>query len=457
MRKLYYQIPMPLKRLAFSLIPYQLIAGKNYTNTLKLCKYLDHADTGEIIAFQEKQLKKILDYAVNKVPFYKPYKNRLHNVNNYRDALNYFPVISKKIVQEKFHDFISDDIASIRYNEARTGGSSGNQLLFYQDRVMYSIEMAFMHSQWQRVGYTPNCRKATFRGVTFEHIGDKTFWQYNPIHNELQFSPFHMSDENLFYYVERLKHYRPFYLHGYPSALTNLAHYIIRNNLQNQISPLKAVLCCSEECSMQQRKTLEQAFCCRIYTWYGHSERVVLAGECEESSVYHALPGYGICELLSSSGQSCSVGETGEIVGTGFWNFSMPLIRYNTEDAARFLASNCACKRCTMLFDQVESRWKSGVLSKNNTLISAAALNVHEAVFDHAARFQYYQEKPGKLDILIVPTEKWVASDTEKILELHRKKVGDELDIKVIMTDHIPLTPAGKQMTIRLGYKPEGL
>ena len=86
-----------------------------------------------------------------------------------------------------------------------------------------------------------------------------------------------------------------------------------------------------------------------------------------------------------------------------------------------------------------------------------ASIRYNEAVFDHAARFQYYQEKPGKLDILIVPTEKWVASDTEKILELHRKKVGDELDIKVIMTDHIPLTPAGKQMTVRLGYKPEGL
>lgn len=457
MRKLYYQIPMPIKRLALAMIPYPAVAGKKYRETLRLCQYLDQAAGDDIAFFQEQQLKKILTYAVNKVAFYKPYRCKLDNVRSYREALKHFPIIDKKTVQERFEEFISDDIADIRYLKARTGGSSGNQLLFYQDRAIYGIEMAFMHSLWKRVGYSPACRKATFRGVTFDKLKANEYWQYNPIHNELQFSPFHISEDNLGLYLEKMLKYRPEFLHGYPSALTNLAQYIISHELQSQLPELQAVLCCSEECTAIQRQRMEQAFSCRVYSWYGHSERVVLAGECEKTQAYHALPGYGICEIIKPDGQPCSPGECGEITGTGFWNFSMPLIRYNTEDSARFLGNSCSCRRNNVIFDQVESRWKSGILSKSNVLISAAALNVHEEVFDRVRNFQYYQPQPGSLEILVVPADNWSDGDAEKILALHRSKLKDELDIKIVITDHIPLTKAGKQLVIRLGYKPEGI
>ena len=448
MRKLYYKLPMPIKRIAFSLIPYRYIAGKSYRDTLKLCKYLENADESEVKAFQEKKLQEILTYAVNKVPFYKPYKSKVEKAVSYRDVLNHFPIIRKTTVQDKFPEFVSDDINNIRYLKVHTGGSSGNQLMFYQDCNMYSVEMAFIHSLWGKFGYTPSCRKATFRGITFDNCPPGTLWRYNPIHNELQFSPFHMSEKNLQFYIRRLQKYKPEFLHGHPSVLSILAEYINANSLHDTLQPIRTVFCSSEACTPYQRQNIESTFRCRAYSWYGHSERVVLAGEDKnDSSFYYAQPGYGICEILDNNGNPCQPGNHGEITGTGFWNRSMPLIRYATEDAARKLDD---CR-----FDQVIARRQSGIIDKNNFFISAATLEQHHDAFNNIVNYQYYQSQPGKLELLIIPGCGWQDVQKIQLLELHKKIFNDNMDITVTVTDHIPRTTGGKLLPLRLGYTPE--
>lgn len=448
-RRLYEILPMPLKRLGFGVIPYAWIAGRQYRKTLELCRILDRCDTREVAAFQQEKLHEILTYAVNRVPFYKPYRSRLERYGSAQEALKEFPLITKEFLQEHFGEMLSVDLNRIPHLPARTGGSSGNQLEFRQDRALYGIEMGFMHSLWARAGYRPSCRKATFRGVLFRNRPDQVFWQYNPVHNELQFSPFHMSDANLFRYLERLKRYRPEFLHGYPSALAALAEFVLSHGLEQEMPPIRAALCGSEPCSAEQRRKISAAFRTRVYTWYGHSERVILAGECEFSRVYHALPGYGRTELIGASGNECAEGENGELVGTGFWNRSMPLIRYRTGDRARQAGPQCACDRHCVRFDRVEGhRDTSGVTGRSGAWISAAALNMHERVFDHVSRFQYYQPEAGKLEIRVIPGKNWRESDRDAILVLHRAKVGDELELSCRVVEKIPLTRSGKHLTI---------
>ena len=73
------------------------------------------------------------------------------------------------------------------------------------------------------------------------------------------------------------------------------------------------------------------------------SERVALGGECEKNSTYHLMPDYGLVELIKEDGSQCrEEGEEGEIVGTSFFNFSMPLIRYKTA---------ISCKSCRVLVE----------------------------------------------------------------------------------------------------------
>ena len=44
---------------------------------------------------------------------------------------------------------------------------------------------------------------------------------------------------------------------------------------------MRALLCGSENVREGQREYLERVFKTRFYSWYGMSEKVILAGECE--------------------------------------------------------------------------------------------------------------------------------------------------------------------------------
>ena len=284
-----------------------------------------------------------------------------------------------------------------------------------------------------------------------------TFWQYNPIHNELQFSPFYMSESNLELYVKRLQQYKPEFLHGYPSAITILADYIAKYSLQSKIQPVKAIFCSSEACTPYQRSKMEQTFQCPVYPFYGQSERVAWAGECDEKNIFHTFPGYSFCEILTADSIPVKSGECGEITGTGFWNYSMPLIRYATDDTARLLEESSGKYYHTITLDQLHGRRKSGVYGKDNVWISSASLELYDSIFEYITAYQYYQREPGKLEILIVPNCNWQSNMADKLLASHRELLGDAMDMKVILTDDIPCTSGGKRLLIRQDYKPEAL
>lgn len=445
LRESYERAPLAVRK-AVCRLPYGLLAGSAYRETVRLCRKLDTMSRQDVIGLQEIRLRELLQFAVQEVPFYECLRSAVHRLGPF-DALKEFPVLSKEDVQQKRESLIPRSIHRIPHHQRTTGGSSGDQLRFLEDDSTYSREMGFMHSQWARVGYTPLSRKATFRGVPFSRITDSCFWQENPIHNELQFSPFHMNEKNLALYVEKLIEYQPTYLHGYPSAIDVLAEYVVRHGLTDQMLLLNAVLLGSEGCTVEQRKRIETAFRTRVYTFYGHSERTVIGGECECSQVYHAFPAYGILEIIKENGEPCEIGAQGEIIGTGFLNRSMPLIRYRTDDYATRESHECECGRCWDRFSNVLSRrsLEGFLFGRGGSKISEAALNVHGDCFNNVIRFQYYQATPGQLVIRVIPNPMYSLVDEAKIIAAHEEKVRGEMDIIVQEVKDIPLTKSGKQ------------
>jgi phenylacetate-CoA ligase len=255
-----------------------------------------------------------------------------------------------------------------------------------------------------------------------------------------------MSERTLGAYVEQLRRFRPEFLHGYPSAIILLAEYLERHG-EKLGAPLKAVLLASEGMYPGQRETLERVFACRPFSWYGHSERLILAGECTaEPGVLHHFPDYGILEIVGETGNTLHEdGVRGELVGTGLWNRSLPLIRYRTEDTARLRAPRCACGRCFDRFDQVEGRWRQEyIIGKTGARISPSALNMHGPIFQEVVRYQYYQNRPGSIELRVMTTGRFADTDANAIRSAFLQKVGGELDIALRVVEDIPLTARGK-------------
>jgi len=210
--------------------------------------------------------------------------------------------------------------------------------------------------------------------------------------------------------------------------------------------PLKAVLLGSEPVEAGERELIEKVFGVRAFSWYGHSEQVILAGECEKTTVYHHFPDYGIVELIDGQGEPVvKEGDSGELVGTGLYNRSMPLIRYRTGDRARLRDWHCECGRCHDRFGQVEGRWeKAYLIGRSGAKISLSSMNVHGPEFDRVGRYQYYQEQPGVMDLRVVVLPGFSENDMAAIRALYAGKTGSELRIDIKVVDDIPLTQRGK-------------
>jgi len=443
-RNLYEAVPVWVKR-SVCLIPFGWIAGAAYRKTMARNDYFDKGSREEILAYQEKQLGDMLRFATDQVPAYKPYRSAVKKLRPF-DALKVFPLLNKDILQENIEAYLPRDFDKIPHYSMSTGGTSGNQLTFFVDDVSQAVENAFQHRLWRRVGYSIRKRRVTFRGVPFPNLKPGAYWQDNPVYNELQFSPFHMNDNTLGAYVEQIARFRPEYIYGYPSAIDLLGEFVLRERLQNRFPRFRAALLISEGVSDAQRQRIESGFSTRAFSFYGHSERVIMGGECEANSTYHHFPDYGVLEIISEDGTICfEEGQRGELIGTGFLNRSLPLIRYRTGDYAMRCEYRCECGRCWDRFTDVEGRWKQDmVIGRNGARISIAALNMHGPLFEKVARYQYFQERPGSCELRVMAASGFSDSDKRAIMKAYNDKVGEELDFTVRVVDDIPLTARGK-------------
>lgn len=445
LRALYEGSPGAVKAVV-GLVPFGVVAGRGYREAFRRGRSIDRARREELLAYQRQALGRMLAFACDQVPAYAPFRSVVERLSP-TEALKAFPLLDKETLQRDLPRYLPRDFERIPHYECSTGGTTGNQLKFFVDDNSQSVEMGFMHRQWARVGYTPRHRKATFRGVEFPHLRDGVYWQLNPIYNEMQFSPFHMNDQTLGKYLDCMFAYRPHYLHGYPSAITILAEYVRRTGVSLRGLPLRAALLGSEATYPDQRAMIEETFAVRAYSWYGHSERVILAGECERGGAYHHFPDYGVLEIVDDRGEVVDRdGESGELIGTGLLNRSMPLVRYRTGDRARKLPYRCECGREFDRFDQVEGRWKQEFLiGRNGSRISTAALNMHGPLFERVVRYQYFQDTPGRMELRIMVSGDFAPDEEVPVLErAFARKSGDELAVTVRVVDDIPLTGRGK-------------
>jgi phenylacetate-CoA ligase len=443
-RRVYEALPTRLQE-PLKWIPFSVLAGRAYRKTTKRQRSLERAPREVIQRIQEERLGQVLTRAVMTVPAYYHLRSLTQRLRPY-EALKAFPLVTKHEIHKDPEKFLPADLSRIRHVSATTGGTTGEQWTFLLDDESHAVETAFIHRLWARVGYRPKCRKATFRGVPFTRTKPGQLWQSNPIYNELQFSPFHISQKNIPLYVKALFSYRPHFLHGYPSAVHLLARYAQESGARLQDLGVLGVLLGSEGLEEGQRYFIEEAFKCPVYSWYGHSERVVLGGECECSHAFHHFPDYGVLEIVTNDdGVPAEPEQTGEIVGTGLNNRSQPLIRYRTGDMARALDYRCACGRNFDRFDSVVGRWaQEYVIGNSGARISIAALNIHTHAFRKVAAYQYHQQRRGVLEIRVVASMKLDQNDRAEIASVYRCRVHDELLVDVIQVPALERTARGK-------------
>lgn len=446
-RDLYLKAPAPVKQ-AVRLIPFDYRMGSVYRRTLRFLIESDTWSHEQYRHYQDRKLSALLNLAIRNVPHYARYLRYLNRPAF--EILNNIEPVTKDEIQRDLERFILPEKVRGGHYIAFTGGSSGHPLKMYLNNDVAAIEWAFMIVQWMRVGYRPGDKRVSFRGVEFREKRESTVRQ-NPVYNEILLSPFDMADTDLSEYVDVIRKQKPKFLRGYPSAMAILAMYIDQNNISD-LPSINALLCGSESFTEGQRQLLERVFNTRFYSWYGMTEKVVLAGECEKSSRYHIFPQYGITEIINSRGNlSSNPGSEGEIVGTGFLNRAMPFIRYRLEDFASITGNRCElCGRNHLQLSKVVGhRVQDVIVSKSGSLISMTAINMHDLTFDHVSQFQFRQTERGKVTLCIKAAPGFDDENRNLILKSLHSKTRDDVDYSIEVVDRIDCTGIGKGVYLR--------
>lgn len=446
-KNLYLKSPTFLQQ-GVRLIPYAYRMGRIYRKTLRFVLESDKWNQAQNLEYQSRALSELLDLAINNVPHYQRYRKLLG-----RDAfaiLKNIEPVTKAQMQEDIERFLLPQKLRNAWHITHTGGSSGHPLRIHLNDDAVEKEWAFMTAQWMRVGYHPGDKRVTFRGVEFK--GERTICiKPNPVYNEILLSPFHLTDDKLEQYVAAIRKAKPKFLRGYPSALTILARYI-EEKCSDDFPRPTALLCASEGFAPGQREYLESVFRARCYSWYGMTEKVVLAGECEHSSHYHCFPQYGITEIEEAHGRITSEpGATGEIVGTGFLNHAMPFIRYKLQDFATIIGDFCPqCRRHHLLLGEVSGhRIQDVIVGKSGALISMTALNLHDDTFTGVRQFQFHQAVPGKVTLNLRVANGFTDEHRSLIIKSLVRRTGDDVNYEIKLVDKIAQTNMGKGVYLR--------
>jgi phenylacetate-CoA ligase len=321
---------------------------------------------------------------------------------------------------------------------------------FYLDARRSSVEYAYLTASWERVGYTIGTPMAVLRGQPVRIGRSGMHHEYDPVLRHHYYSSYHMSDENMAQYLTHIATIGPCFLHVYPSSIAALTRFCRRTGICPPFN-IRSIIAESENIYPEQREMAEEIFGCRYFSCYGHSEKLVLAAECEHSNDYHVWPTYGYFELLDQDGSPVSTpGQRGEIVGTGFINTVMPFIRYRTGDWATYVGHRCeACGReHTVIRDICGHRTQEVLIAADGSELSWTALNMHDDTFLHVRQLQFVQEMPGKAILRIVPANGFADQEVQRIHRNLGRKLNGQITFTIERVATIPLSPRGKAIYV---------
>jgi phenylacetate-coenzyme A ligase PaaK-like adenylate-forming protein len=425
-------------------LPMRVWAPRLYWETRQLLRESQWWDEGRLREYQMAELRRMLRHCAANVPYYR----RLFRCVGFDPEavrgvtdLQGLPLLDRETLCASPQDFLAENVKPWRRAYYTTGGTMGRPLGLYGLKDGGWRERAFMDLLWERVGYTRQHLRAMLRGSV---IHRRECWKFDAKEHAFLFSNFHMTGENASAYAQVMKRYRIPYLHSYPSAVMDFARHLKDQGIEPP--RFRAILVSSENLYPGQREFMQSFFGCRVFSWFGHSENTVLAGECERTSCYHIFPEYGVVEIVREDAKLAEQeGEEGELVGTSLYNRAMPLVRYRTGDWAVVGPQRCPCGRRYPLLGETRGRWLQEMLvGKLDNLISMTALNMHSGVFDRVQQFQFYQQEKGRVDLRIVPKPEYSERDSTAILRALQAKMGDTMNIELKFTDRIPLTARGK-------------
>ena len=441
--KYYHKVPIEvINAIApiYHLFPDTIRMGSVYKKEKNELARISKLSYQEIQKERNRSLRKLILYSYRHVPYYKElFDNVGLNPSDIKsvDDLKKIPFLTKEIISERLDDLISDQYKKNDLIYITTSGSTGKPTGFYVQADSHMRDWVYVYKMFHNYGYNPSSSKLMLRGKVFRSQTKGKSWQWDALRKELSVNVFELTPRNMEIYCRAIEKYKPDFAYGYMSAMYTLCKYI-----SNRKKPLnhhfKGFIGISETINSEQRDFVEKTIKAPVLTFYGMSERVIIAGQKESGGCYYVEPLYGIAEIVNDEGKTISENNiNGELVGTSLLNYGMPLIRFKTGDISSWKKKD--------VLSSIEGRWNHDVLIGIDMCpITMTALNMHSSLFEKISRYQLRQTEIGKVTILVVPEKNISRKEKEDLVLQFSEKVQEQIKFSIKIVKSIPPKENGK-------------
>lgn len=400
---------------------------------------MDGATPEEVARHARSKLDRLLREAVAHVPYYRELARR-GVIDAESPELARFPVLGKADFRGHEEDFVSDRRRLSRLSASRTSGSTGEPFRFYRDPREFDASYVALWRGLKRIGIRRGDRRVLVKGV--DEAPRVSAWKrarrrlYEWINQCIVVDAHFLarSEENIRRSLQRIRRYRPVYVHGYVSSIDLLAASAGRFGIRMDDLGIRAVVTESEKLYEFQRERISRVFGCPVAENYGSVEFGMIAQPDAEGN-------------LCVNEDHCLV-ETdadGEAVLTNLDAYAFPFIRFKNGDRLTFREK----KKSALPYREIEridGRVADAIrLPDGNALQGFIVMYPVSKHMKFIRQYQIRQRAASRLEILIVPDGEFPAGVRGQILSEMRELTGPGVETVITLVDEIPLTKRGKR------------
>jgi len=408
---------------------------------LRFYKKSQYWDRATIEQYQLQCVRNILLHAGTYVPYYRDlFKSIRFAPNKFRSLkdLLHIPLLDKESVRQNPNQFIADHQRTIHGYWKNTSGSTGKPLKIFLDRSCHINKYAATLRAYHWAGYSPG--KRAF--LLVEPDGLNRDFGYRLFSNSIFFDTRTINRDNVLRFYRLLNRFKPNYYIGYGRAFIHLYKQLTELNL-NIPSP-KCIIHYGENLQKNDKIMLEALYNTKVYNFYSHREDVVMATDIEPGNKY-LMEDFFYPELLDNRNQIIEEG-TGELIGTGFYNFTMPLIRYKTSD---ILTIKKGSKRNLHKFTQVE-KVQGRINDKVITPGGREFYFLGDPLFETKGIIsaQFIQDRIDSIRINLLTDIDFKMESVDQIKKNFLEYIGEQMTFDVQLVDKFEERGSGKRPVI---------
>lgn len=452
--ELYGRLPIPLQNLACTFAGRQRFRSRftpHFDRVLANFEASGNADLESLYGIQQTRLIELANRARRVVPHYRAlnlpeFSSEPDAQNGIAQVLSVFPILEKADYRADPESFVAEDLAEDQLRKGKTSGTTGTALPLWYTPNALAEEYACVWRLRRRNGARLRNPHFTFGGqqVVPQVQNAPPFWRRNSWSNQVLFSLYHMSADNLPRYVDAMHDIPADYVEGYPSSIHLIARAMLESGRQLPKGRLKGIFPSSESLLAFHRSAIEEAFNAPVLDRYGTSEFAVSMTGCTAGNLHLDME-FGAVEIDVQEETDDFV--RGPLLVTGFANDATPFLRYRIGDVGTRSKRACPCGRPGEVFLDVDGRIEDYIVTPDGRWIGRMDHVFKEQLA--VAEAQILQEDASGIEILVVPRANFGEEAKKALLFEVRSRLGRDIRVELKLVEEIPREANGKFRAVK--------